>query len=143
VAAYCTKGDLVERFGIVELAQLTDDTAHATPDDAEIVKACDEASSVIDSYLATRYTTPLIEVPTLVRMLACNIARKLLWKDRALPDSVVQRNYDEAITQLRDLAKGVSSLSGILGVIVPLTGSSIAVVSSPQVFTDDVLGLMP
>ncbi len=143
MAAYCTKADLVERFGVVELAQLTDEVAAASSDDSEVLKACDEASSLIDSYLAARYSLPLAETPTLVRMLAANIARKLLWKDRAMQDSAVQRNYEEALSTLRDLAKGISSLAGLTGTLVASTPSGFAVVSSDQLFTDELLDYMP
>lgn len=143
MAAYCTKADLVERFGTSELAQLTDETAHATPDDSEIDKACDEASSLVDSYLATRYPTPLVAVPTVVRTWAVNIARKFLWKDRATDESIVKRNYDDALAQLRDVAKGVAALSVEAGPIDVASGTSIRVVTSEQVFTDELLGLMP
>ena len=141
--AYCTKADLVERFGLVELKQLTDEVAGTTEDDAEITKACDEATSLIDSYVYGRYSTPLSPVPTIVRKWACDIARKFLWKDRAQHDSVVQQSYDAAIAMLRDVARGTAQLPGATGTLPISSGSSVAVVATPQVFTDDQLGLMP
>lgn len=143
MAAYCAKADLVERYGAVELAQLTDETAATSPDDGEVTKACDEASSLIDSYLAKRYVLPLATTPTIVRKLACDVARKFLWKDRAGPDSVVSLNYDAALAQLRDIARGVAGLPDATGVAPTASGGSLYVGTSDQVFTDELLGLMP
>lgn len=143
MAAYCAKADLVERYGAVELAQLTDETAAAAADDAEISKACDEATSLVDAYLAKRYTLPLVTVPTIVRKLACDIARKFLWKDRAGAESVVSQNYDAALTQLRDIARGISGLPDASGLAPASSGGSLKVVSADQVFSDELLSVMP
>lgn len=142
-APYCSQADLVERFGAVELAQLTDETAATTPDTSEISKVCDEATSLIDAYLATRYTTPLATVPTMVRSWALVIARKMLWKERALPDSQVAKAYDAALAMLKDVARGIASLPDSAGVVAPISGGAISVISSEQLFTDDLLNLMP
>jgi phage gp36-like protein len=139
VAAYCAKADLVERFGSVELAQLTDETAAASPDDGEITKACDEASSLIDAYLSARYTVPLSPVPTMVRMWACAIARKLLWKDRAQPESAVAVAFNQTMGQIRDVAKGVAGLPDAGGA-KPAAVGGIAYATPTAVF--DTSGLL-
>lgn len=120
--AYVTQSDLVERFSSVELAQLTDETASQTPDAAEITKACDEASSLIDSYLSVRYAVPLSPVPTLIRWLGCDIARKILWKDRAGGESAVTMAYDGAVRRLIDIAKGVAGLPSASGALPAQVG---------------------
>jgi phage gp36-like protein len=122
VAAYCAKADLVERYGSVELAQLTDETSAHSADDGEITKACDEASSLIDSYLSARYAVPVSPVPTMVRMWACAISRKLLWKDRAGGDSAVTLAFDTAMSQLKDVAKGIAGLPSSTGALPAQTG---------------------
>jgi phage gp36-like protein len=139
VTAYATQADLVERFGSRELAQLTDETAAAAPDPAEISKALDEASSLIDGYLGSRYTLPLSSVPTMVRKWACDIARCALWKDRAMPDSVVVANRDLALSQLKDAARGAIVLSGVDGVA---TASSGGYARSTPVAYFDTTGLL-
>jgi len=120
--AYCAKSDLVQRFGNDELSQLTDETAAHSADDSEVTNACDEASSLIDSYLAARYGVPLSPVPTMVRKWACDIARKFVWKDRAGADSVVTLNYEAALSQLKDVAKGVAALPSAAGVLPSVVG---------------------
>lgn len=122
MSAYATQADLTERFGAAELAQLTDESAATSPDDTEVGKACDEASSLIDAYLSTRYTTPLDPVPTIVRKWACDIARAALWKDRADKDSAVKLNAADAMAQLRDVAKGIAGLPDATGVAATSTG---------------------
>lgn len=141
--SYCAKADLVGRYGAQELAQLTDDTAAETPDDAEIDAACEEASSLIDGYVSARYTVPLSPVPAMVKSWACAIARRLLWKERATKDSAVVLAYDEALAALREVAKGVLRLPTSTGEESPASGGSIEVISGSQIFTDDVLGAMP
>jgi phage gp36-like protein len=144
VAAYCNKADLVERFGAAELAQLTDETAAAAVDDSEVTKACDEATSLVDAYLSTRFIVPVADpVPTIVRKWACDIARKFLWKDRAREGSPVLANYDAAISQLKDAAKGMIGLPDAVGVQVVQSGAAITVIASEKVFTDELLSYMP
>jgi phage gp36-like protein len=141
--AYCAKSDLVERFGSPELAQLTDESAATSTDDGEIAKACDEATSLIDAYVAARYTTPLSPVPTVVRKWACDIARKFLWKDRAGPDSVVTRNYEEAMAQMKDVAKGIAGLPDATGVAAVSSGAALTVIAPTRVFDASLLDSMP
>jgi phage gp36-like protein len=136
VAAYCAKADLIRRFGAKELAELTDETAAHSSDDDEITDACDEASSLIDSYLSTRYTVPLDPAPTMVRKWACDLARKDLWKDRAGPDSVVTLNAEAAMSQLKDVAKGLSGLPGADG-SAPIPTGGIAYTTPTTVFNTD------
>lgn len=137
--AYCAKADLVQRFGVAELAQLTDETAAQSPDDSEITNACDEASSLIDSYLSTRYDVPLDPVPTMVRKWACDLTRKALWKDRAGPDSVVSKNADAVLAQLRDVAKGVAGLPDATGTTPTVTGGAAYATPTPVFDTTGLL----
>lgn len=67
-----------------------------------------DAESVINGYLATRYTVPLAAVPRLVTMIACDLARYALYDD-IVPTTVADRNKN-AIKQLEAIAKGLISL---------------------------------
>ena len=140
--AYCDSTALLERFGKAELAQLTDPSA-TTAVPQQLIDACDEASSFIDSYIATMYTVPLSPVPTIVRRWACDIARKFLWKDRAGADNVVTLNFNATLASLRDVAKGLATLPSATGVASPGSGSSVTVVAPCEVFTERLLGAMP
>lgn len=139
--AYCAKADLVQRFGGKELAELTDETAAHSSDDTEIAAACDEASSLIDSYISTRYTVPLDPVPAMVRKWACDIAFFNLFKI-SVPERVKDA-YEDAIARLKDVAKGVAGLPDATGTTAETNGAALSVVTADTVFTDDLLGMMP
>jgi phage gp36-like protein len=140
---YCARADLVERYGATEFAQLTDQTAAQSTVDALIAKACEEASSLVDSYVSARYTVPLAPVPTIVRSWACAIARRILWHDRAKPDGAVYLAYQDAISMLKDVAKGTTRLPDSTGTLPADSGGSLQVVTSDKIFTDELLGYMP
>jgi phage gp36-like protein len=140
VSAYCSRADLVRRFGAQELGWLTDETSGKDPDDTEIAEACDSASQRIDSYLLLRYTVPLASVPATIKDAACVLARKILLKDRAGPGSVAQQDYVDAVKWLGDVSDGKALLPDAAGVIEPAsTATSIAVRAPAVVFTDDLL----
>lgn len=144
MAAYCSRADLVERFGAVELAQLTDETAAAAVDESEVTKVCDEATSLVDAYLSSRFVVPLAApIPTIVRKWTCDIARKFLWKDRAREGSVVCANYDAALAQLRDVARGMIGLPDATGVQIVQSGAAITIIAPDVLFTEELLTYMP
>src|SRR5438046_1940789 len=115
MTAYCARADLVERFGADKLAQLTDETAAESTDDSEIEKACDEATGLVDSYVYGRYATPLDPVPPIVRKLAVDIAARFVWKHRA--SEAILRDYDSALSFLRDVSMGKAQLPGATGTL--------------------------
>jgi phage gp36-like protein len=141
---YCTKDDLLRRFGPNELRQVSDRTQAADINDAFVADACDEATSLIDSYISERYTTPLTIVPTVVRKWACDIARYILRGDTVQRDSTVDRNYRDALTSLSNVAKGLVGLPDATGVDASDVGKAGIVVQGPGVvFTDELMGFMP
>ena len=98
---YCTYTDLVERYGPIELDQLTN---HAG-DCPAIQSAITDASSEIDVYLAGRYVLPLLPpIPVVLKRCACDIARYYLW-DLQTTDQIRER-YQDAITMLKGMASG-------------------------------------
>jgi phage gp36-like protein len=106
--AYATQADMVDEFGELELAQLTDRIS-ASAIDAEVLKqALDSATEEIDSYLAARYTVPLEMIPAALVPKCADIARYRLYKD-APPDVVIER-YKMAIRWLENVAKGLIAL---------------------------------
>lgn len=136
---YCVKADLVKRFGSAKLAQLTDETAAHSTDDSEISDACDDASSLIDSFLAARYTLPLTSTPDLLRKLAIDIAWKFLLKDRAGADHPASLAYAAALAILRDIGRGVAGIPDADGLTPAATGG-LAYATPTAVF--DTTGLL-
>lgn len=82
--AYATQADLEERFGALELIQLTDraDPPAGTADAETVTRALADASAEIDSHLAARYVLPLLETPERLRTCCCILARRYLYADR-------------------------------------------------------------
>lgn len=109
--AYATQSDLVDKFGELELIQLTDfDTPAAGGIVASRVDAAlARASGVVDSYLAARYQLPLAEVPPAIQGAVLDLARFYLFRD-AVPEDVGQA-ADRALRYLRDLADGRAALA--------------------------------
>lgn len=109
---YIDDTGLRERFGTVEIDELIGADASADPPEAgdvdKLTRACADATTLIDGYMAARYRLPLVTVPDLVVAWAADIARFKLWDDRA-PEEVRKR-YDDVLEQLRDLSKGRISL---------------------------------
>lgn len=105
---YATQQNLVDRFGSAELAQLTDRTNGAVIDATVIARALADADNKINAYLVQRYALPFASVPQILEQLACDIARYALYEDRVT--EIVQKRYDNAIAQLKDIAAGKASL---------------------------------
>lgn len=101
VARYITEAQFEQRFGAPELADLT-------AGNTSFVEAENDAASLVDTYLAARYTLPLVSVPAVVTAWAGDITRFKLWDERA-PTEVRQR-YEDALAQLKLLAQGIIAL---------------------------------
>jgi phage gp36-like protein len=141
--AYIDREGLEARFGTAELAQLADRDSDGTEAAGEletIERACSDASTLIDGYLASKYTLPLSSVPDLVAGWAADIARYRLW-DSGAPEEI-RRRYDDAIGQLRDLAKGTIALPPGADGSSAESAEAVAVFggfSACRKFTDDTL----
>lgn len=94
---YITQEIFEQHFGRTELDDLL-------ADGNDFAKVEAGAASLIDGYLASRYTLPLASVPELLKAWALDITRFRLWDEQA-PEEV-RRRYEDALAQLRDLAAG-------------------------------------
>lgn len=139
--AYATKADLIDRFGLQELVQLTDRTLvpPTTVDDTVVGRALDDATSRIDGYLAKVYAVPLATVPPIVVKIAADIARYDLHGKRAGKDDQVTRAYAEAVKWLGDVSRGLVRLDDGGAAPIPATGGGGRVSGSEPVFTRDTL----
>ena len=137
---YATQAEMTERFGAVELAQLTDCTNGTVIDTTVLGRALTDADAEIDSYLATRYSLPLASTPVVLTRLASDVARYRLFDDAA-PTQVRQR-YEDAISLLKRLASGDVQLAGSAP-LAPATGTghgnAVAVKAPERVFSPSVL----
>lgn len=137
--AYATVQDLTDRFGEAELIALTDraDPPAGAVDATVAAKALDDASQLIDGYLAGRYALPLASVPSLLVTLCGDIARYRLHTDSA--EGEPKARYDDAIRLLRDISGGRLTLQ-IAGAEPAATGGQVLHAAPERVFTAATLG---
>lgn len=108
--AYATAVDMVTSFGEEELIRLTDVDAVPTGAvvTARVQRALDDASAMLDGYLAGRYSVPLASVPGVVKMHALGVARYFL--QRVNPDDRAIRDYEAAVRYMERVASGQIAL---------------------------------
>jgi len=139
--AYVTKQGLIDRFGELELVQLTDRTniPVSTIDDVVVGRAIDDATALADGYLAKVLALPLSVVPPVLEKTVADIARYYLYGDRADKDSQITRAFNEANTFLRDVSRGLVQLTD--GAEAPKTagGGQVQISAPARVFSRDTL----
>lgn len=124
---YATLSAMIERYGELELTQLTDAAAPGLIDEAVVGRALADAEAMADGYLGGRYTLPLATVPPVLTGAVCDIARARLYKD-VLPEAVEKR-YDTAIKFLTLLGQGKITLGASPE---PTSTSDARIVSAPR-----------
>lgn len=125
--AYATRTDLEDRYGAEELEQ----RESMLPAGA-VAGALADADAEIDSYLATRYTLPLASVPSLLKRLACAIARYNLLGEAA--SDRARADYGDARRMLAGLANGSVTLGLATAVEGAPTPGTIAIDTPDPVF---------
>lgn len=128
--AYITEEDFEEAFGRTELDDLLGGGA-----DFKLIEA--NARGLIDGYIASRYALPLAAVPDMLKAWALDVVRFRLWDEQA-PEEV-RRRYDDAIAQLRDLARGLISLPPDASGVSPAAPLEFEGYGNERVFTADTL----
>ena len=103
---YATVQQMTDRFGANLLVALTDRAAVATGliDSAIVEKALNDASEVIDGYLASKYVLPLATTPGIVADLCQSIAIYKLHITQ--PDEKIVRDHQDGLKALRDILDG-------------------------------------
>lgn len=127
---YITDTDFEQAFGADELADLTGDGAEFAMVEANV-------TGLINGYIASRYALPLAAVPDMLKAWALDIVRFRLWDEQA-PEEV-RRRYDDAIAQLRDLARGLISLPPDASGVSPAAPLEFEGYGNERVFTADTL----
>ncbi|ODC03233.1 hypothetical protein BFW38_06440 [Terasakiispira papahanaumokuakeensis] len=122
---YCTRNDLVARFGESEIQQLE----AGRPDIVAEVLA--DVASLIDSYLAARYPLPLPSVPPVLLRVSRDLVRYAV---DGYPDEAVIRRRDDAIKYLEALSKGKATL-GLAVEEEPESNDTAEMVSQPLLFS--------
>ncbi|MBZ9678898.1 gp436 family protein [Mesorhizobium sp. ES1-1] len=139
---YAVKQDLVDRFGVRELTQLTDRTnvPPSVVDDAVVGRAVADATALIDGYIGKMYSLPLATVPDILVKIAADIARYFLHGKAADKDSPVTAAYNQGVAWLKDVSKGLVALDDGTGATPePAGGGSVQANPSTRVFRRDSL----
>lgn len=135
-------GDLLKlTIGNGDRGDFSDEEIEAA--DAALVrinKVLVDAESLIDGFIADRYTVPLSPVPRLVKRYACDIAIYFLWGDAAGKDSTQERDYNAALKMLGLIRDGKMSLGEQPDAEkIPDRVAPELVINNPRVFTRDTL----
>lgn len=109
---YCTIDDIETQTSTPTLIQLTSDDGQEAVDRVVAQEAILYSSTLIDGYLRGRYTLPLDAHFTLLRILAIDLSIHRLYSRRMRDEmpEVIENNYKNAISTLKDIQKGVISL---------------------------------
>lgn len=132
--AYCTRDNLLKRYGEGPLDELTDS------DSAILDPAIADADEQIDRKLRGRYAVPVTPAPAELVDIACALAFWNLYRGRTAPEEV-QKRADAALRELRDYATGTNVLDVPAG--KPTSPAATVVVAPPAVFGNDTLARMP
>lgn len=134
---YCTLSLLAARYGEQLLVMLTDrgPVQAGAVDTAVLDRAIADADAVIDGYLAGRYVLPLAAIPPLIAGLSQVLT---LWNLHvSTPEGKVKADYDAAMAQLRDIARGTIRLPDAAGIEPAGSGSDgVLVVDRERPFTE-------
>lgn len=109
---YCSTTDIKNYVSNATLIQLTDDDCKNEINFTVTREAILYSSTLIDGYLRGRYTLPLDTHFPLLKMLALDISVYRLYSRRMrneIPE-VIEKNYEIAISTLKDIQKGVITL---------------------------------
>lgn len=109
---YCTIEDIETQTSTPTLIQLTSDDGQEVVDRVVAQEAILYSSTLIDGYLRGRYTLPLDAHFPLLRILAIDLSIHRLYSRRMKDEmpEVIENNYKNAISTLKDIQKGVISL---------------------------------
>ena len=109
---YCTIEDIETQTSTPTLIQLTSDDGQEEINRVVALEAILYSSTLIDGYLRGRYTLPLDTHFPLLRILAIDLSIYSLYSRRMrneMPE-VIETAYKNAISNLRDIQKGVITL---------------------------------
>ena len=108
--AYSSQTDLEDRLTESELRQLADFNGDGVADSDVLARAISDADALIDSYIGTRYSVPLDDVPDSIRLRSINIALYFLYLGRQSVTDSVSKQHDHDLKWLQSIAAGSVSL---------------------------------
>jgi phage gp36-like protein len=118
---------LSQRFGEDELKTLTDRDGSNALNVQILENALNDADALINSALKHRYSVPFSPVPTIIKLIATDIAYSRLFTHHRPP--IVSEILNDAMKQLSDIASGNFNIND-----VPSKASNLAVDSDTKIF---------
>ncbi len=132
--SYASRTDLELVMEPEAVAQLSDDTTGALPNDDIVTRCIADADGVIDSYCEARYVVPFATVPGVVRNASTTIAHYLLCLRRGWTVSEkVKAAHDDVMSWLKDVSDSVAGIPGA----VSATSSASSWQADERIFTRD------
>lgn len=133
---YCTLDDIKKMIPEVVIIQLTDDTGSQAVDTGKVDEAIAQAQGEIDAYVSTRYAVPLSPAPDILRKLCVDIAIYNLYSRLVeLMPATRRDRYNDAISQLNNIAKGLILLAKADGVVDKTSHNYNLITSDAQFFS--------
>lgn len=162
---YVTAAELIERFSAEELAQraapegvrvvgalfaLTvsggDRDEYSESEiaaaDAALVRVQEviaDGQALIDGYVGARLTLPLATTPRLLKQLAGDVFRYLIYDDQLEADGIVERRYKNAIKLLTEIRDGRLDLGAAVEDEAGSAADSAEVRAPARIFSRDTL----
>lgn len=109
MTVYAAQADITDRYG-QNILDAVDRDGDGQPDLAAVDKALADASGLIDTYLASRYSLPLPSVPELLTRLCVDVALYQLVRGGTAAAEDQRLRYEDAIQTLRDIGAGRAAL---------------------------------
>lgn len=137
---YASVDDFVQRVGEKQTIDLTDRDFLNEVNEEVLNQALVDSSSQIDGYLVSHYQLPLAKVPANLVRICCDLARYRLcgMSDVTITDDVRER-YEDAVAELKLLAKGITALGIEQGLDSDPTGDMVVMFAhgNSRVFSRD------
>ncbi|KAB6715855.1 DUF1320 domain-containing protein [Roseobacter sp. TSBP12] len=137
---YATVAQLKAVIPSGDLALLTDFEGADTPSDDRLTQALDDATAEINSYIAKAVTLPLADPPHILTVICRDLAMHRLYVNLGHDAEVYGTLRKDAISTLKSIAKGDTSIGDDGDGDTELTSPGVAMTDGPaRQFTRDSL----
>jgi phage gp36-like protein len=117
--AYCSLADILEEIDEEVLIAITDTTDSGVVDSVKIDSAIARADSIIDGYLSSRVSVPVVTVTQTLKTLSIDIAIHRLFSRKESVPQEREKKFEQALEFLNAFTKGLVELGA------PISGESL------------------
>lgn len=122
---YAAQADIENRYGSNLLLTIADPDGTGQVNTGTVALALADASELIDSHLQERYQLPLATTPSILVVVAVDVA---VYRIATLPTEEMRKRYEDALKLLKSISKGELQL-GLAP--PPTTQGQAAVITGP------------